>query len=205
MTADWIMTSRGRMFYPLEPRAEDVDIRDIAHALGAVNRFNGHTSEPYSVAQHSILVSLQFDGDGPDMALLALLHDASEAYLCDVPRPLKQTPAFASYREAEARLEAVIFDVFGLSELAQSPDAVARLKAVDRRMLRTEQAQLMPPPAAGEVRDDGAPFNVLIDPWDARTSTLSFLLRFHTLSLARGLPKSMKDAMVAAPAYGWPL
>jgi len=201
MSADWIMTSRGRMFYPLAPSAEDVDIRDIAHALGAVNRFNGHTREPYSVAQHSILLSLQFEADGPEMALFALLHDASEAYLGDVPRPLKQTPAFAPYREAEARLEAVIFGVFGLAALAQSTAAVARLKAADRRMLRTEQAQLMPPPAAGEVRDDVEPFKVVIDPWDARTSTLSFLLRFHTLGMARGTHRSTNDALIALE--GW--
>ncbi len=186
MTPDWIMTSRGGVFYPLAPRPEDVDIRDIAHALAAVNRFNGHTREPYSVAQHSVLVSYQFDNDDPSVALLALLHDASEAYLGDIPRPLKHSPVFDSYRVAERQLEAVIFQVFHVDVYADDAGAMQRIKDVDRRMLRTEQAQLMPPAAPGEVRDDVEPFSrIVIDPWSARVAELAFLVRYHVLCQRR--------------------
>lgn len=181
MAKDWIMTSTGRVFYPLSPNAADVEIRDIAHALAAVNRFNGHTREPYSVAQHSVLVSMEYDDGDPDRALAALLHDASEAYLCDVPRPLKLSPAFGPYRLAEQRLQQVIFDKFGLAEVAGDPVFTLHLKNVDRRMLRTEQAQLMPPPAIGEVRDDVETLPLQLSPWTALNAELAFLIRFHSL------------------------
>lgn len=182
MTSDWIMTSRGGVFYPLAPRPEDVDIVDIAHALAAVNRFNGHTREPYSVAQHSVLVSYEFDTDDPNVALLALLHDASEAYLGDIPRPLKHSAVFAGYREAERQLETVLFQVFHIDAYADDAAVMARIKMADRRMLRTEQAQLMPAPAPGEVRDDVEPFSrLVIDPWSARTAELAFLMRYYVL------------------------
>lgn len=185
MNDDWIMTSTGRVFYPLAPSAADVDIRDIAHALAAVNRFNGHTREPYSVAQHSVLVSLEYDACDPGRALVALLHDASEAYLCDIPRPLKVTPEFAPYRAAEERLQQVIFQAFGVADVARDTLMMAGLKFIDRRMLRTEQAQLMPPPVIGENRDDVTPLGLTIHPWTVRAAELAFLVRFHTLSTLR--------------------
>lgn len=183
---DWIMTSTGRVFYPLAPRPEDIDIKDIAHALGAVNRFNGHTREPYSVAQHSVLVSLQFDQDDPNVALLALLHDAAEAYLGDIPRPLKRTPVFAGYREAEHRLEAVINRVFNVDAYADDASVMQRIKDVDRRMLRTEQAHLMPPAAPGELRNDVPVFpDLMIVAWPARSAELAFLVRYYALCRRR--------------------
>jgi 5'-deoxynucleotidase YfbR-like HD superfamily hydrolase len=85
---DWMQTFSGKRFYPLDPRPEDIRLMDIAHALSHVCRFNGHTRFFYSVAQHSVLVSLM----GPeDAAAARLLHDASEAYICDLPRPLKES------------------------------------------------------------------------------------------------------------------
>jgi uncharacterized protein len=175
----WIMTATGRVFYPLEPRAEDVCIDDIAHALAGVNRFNGHTRVPYSVAQHSVLVSQQLYDHGLDLELIGLLHDASEAYLGDVPRPLKVTEAFEPYRQAEERLQALIYQVFGVEVVAAHPSVTALVKHVDRRMLRTEQAALMPPAAPGENRRDTLPYTVAIDPWSAREARGRFLTRFH--------------------------
>ncbi len=178
----WIMTVSGTVFYPMAPTVDAINIQDIAHALGAVNRFNGHTSVPYSVAQHSVLVSKCFESWGPDARLAALLHDASEAYLCDVPRPLKQLPAFEPYRLAEDRLQQVIHAAFGLTEIANDPAFIAELKRVDRRMLRTEQAHLMPPAAPNEGRDDVPIFEDLaIEPWSARAASLSFMVRFMSI------------------------
>lgn len=80
--AAWILTSTGRQFWPLQPRADEICIEDIAHHLSMQCRFTGATRFHYSVAQHSVLVSqLAPDGENP---LWGLLHDAAEAYLVDV-------------------------------------------------------------------------------------------------------------------------
>lgn len=82
-----IQTYTGLAFYPADPRPEDVDIRDIAHALSNACRWGGHCSRFFSVAEHSVNVSMLVE---PEHALQALLHDATEAYVVDVPRPLKK-------------------------------------------------------------------------------------------------------------------
>ncbi len=78
---DWIQVRSGRKFHPLDPRPEDVDINDIAHALSNLCRFTGHCTDFYSVAQHSVIASQIVP---PASALAALLHDASEAYMGDI-------------------------------------------------------------------------------------------------------------------------
>lgn len=109
---DWIETFTGRKFYPLDPRADEVDIRDIAHSLALQCRFAGHVREFYSVAQHSILVGLLVPK--PDR-LWGLFHDASEAYLVDLPRPIKHDALFGErFRQAEYRLMLVISNAFNL-------------------------------------------------------------------------------------------
>src|SRR3990167_2984266 len=104
---DWIQTASGIAFWPLRPRIEDVRIEDIAHALAAVNRFNGHTRVPWSVAEHSLQLTYELVrvGSPRETCLYGLLHDASEAYLCDMPRPLKRAAVMAGYRLAEAELQ----------------------------------------------------------------------------------------------------
>lgn len=84
---DWIQTYKGIHYWPLDPKPEDVHIEDIAHALANSCRYAGHTSRFYSVAEHSVLVSRIVP---EEHALSALLHDATEAYVVDVPRPLKK-------------------------------------------------------------------------------------------------------------------
>jgi hypothetical protein len=133
----WIQTNGGGRFYPLNPTAASIEIEDIAHALSNLCRFNGHCDRFYSVAEHSFLVSRMVP---PEYRLEALLHDASEAYLCDVPRPLKHLPEFARYREIETEVQAEIlarFDVF------PSPESIAAIHEADNRMLATEARDLM--------------------------------------------------------------
>ena len=137
-----IQTFTGKLVNPLAMRAEDVDIRDIAHALSNLCRFTGHTTRFYSVAEHSLhvwgTVFHEFGGTKRD-GLYALLHDASEAYLVDIPRPLKILPQFAWYREAEARLQRTIYQAFGLD-----PDAEPSIvKQADTAMLGLEARDLM--------------------------------------------------------------
>lgn len=93
MTSLWIQTSTGRAFDLLDPRAEDVVVADIAHALSRINRFSGHThGQPYSVAHHSMLVAelLASWGAPPSIVREGLLHDAGEAYYGDITSPVKR-------------------------------------------------------------------------------------------------------------------
>jgi hypothetical protein len=129
----WIVTYTGRRFYPLAPRIEDIDIEDIAHALSNMCRFTGHCRQFYSVAQHSILAAYH----APAWLKLAmLLHDASEAYLCDLSRPVKHSPGLAAYRAAEDRLQQLVGQRFGV--VFDDP----MVKQIDDRMLMTERRDL---------------------------------------------------------------
>ena len=142
--ADWIQTYTGRQFWPLDPRAEDIDALDIAHALSNLCRFGGHCTQFYSVAQHSVLVSQVCERMAPEVpgaVLWGLLHDASEAYLADVPRPVK--PFLAGYVELEKRVLETVANRFDLPW--PIPEVVKR---VDNAILVDEMEQLMAPPPA---------------------------------------------------------
>ena len=97
------------------PQASDIHIKDIAHSLSMICRYNGTTRYHYSVAQHSLAVAnvAQKMGYPPEQVLYALLHDATEAYICDIPRPLKSL--LSEYRKIEQSLNQVIMDKFGIS------------------------------------------------------------------------------------------
>ena len=133
---DWMQTFTGRAFWPLDPRAEDVCIEDIAHGLSMACRFGGHCRYFYSVAEHSVLVASQVP---PEFRLQALLHDAAEAYLGDMVRPLKQ--GMPHYRQTEA-------DVWGA--IAQRFDVPFQLapciKAADNLVLLAERDALLGEP-----------------------------------------------------------
>lgn len=133
----WIQTYRMIQFSPLEPREDDLHIEDIAHSLSMQCRFNGHTNSFYSVAEHCCHVS---DWLPKPLKLAGLLHDASEAYLCDLPRPLKYLDALAGYRQAESRLESLIANRFGFDYPLDD-----LIKEADERLLATEARQLMAP------------------------------------------------------------
>lgn len=134
---DWIQTYSGLAFHPLDPWPNEIRVFDIAHALSMKCRYNGHCSRFYSVAEHSVLVSRQFTE--PTLAFYGLLHDANEAYLPDVPRPVK--PMIAGWAEVEHRVEEAIFRRFGLG--AALP---AEVKRVDNAILADEMFHLMADP-----------------------------------------------------------
>lgn len=167
----WMQVYSGRPFWPLDPRPEEVHVEDVAHALAYQCRFAGHViSAPYSVAEHSVRCSWIVP---PEHALQALLHDATEAYLVDVPRPLK--PYLTNYAEIEARLWTVIAERFGVPvELA------AEVKLADEVMLATEKRDLMAPSELpwGPLPE---PLAGRIVPWDVEVARGQFLARFAEL------------------------
>jgi len=175
-TGDWIQTFTGKRFYPLDPRAEDIDINDIIHALSNQTRFAGHCTTFYSVAQHCVLVSAMCL---PENALWGLLHDASEAYLVDIPSPLKKAKEFEAYRNAEAKLMLVICEVFGLPPL--EPDEV---KVVDKRILATEARDLTMSHGRGWSMSY-EPYDFHIVPWSPEEARIKYMSRLHELYFQR--------------------
>jgi len=137
----WIQSFTGRAIRILEPTPDQVDIRDIAHALSQVCRFGGQCRVHYSVAQHSALVA---ENVPRPMRLLALLHDAAEAYIGDIVTPLKHTPEMrAVYMPIEAAWARAIGERFGLGDaLVELP---AEVKRADLRALLTEKRDLLQP------------------------------------------------------------
>jgi uncharacterized protein len=137
--SDWIQTYTDKLFYPIEPISKDIEILDIAHALSNLCRFTGHTNQFYSVAQHSVIVCNQCSITAKKFALL---HDASEAYLQDIPRPLKHHYGFDEYRLIEGKLQRMIYRKFiGVLPNKSQFDCI---KIADDRTLITEGRDLMP-------------------------------------------------------------
>jgi hypothetical protein len=185
----WILTYSSRHFYPLDPRPADVDIDDIAHALSLTCRYNGHTSVFYSVAEHSLLLCQEVTRRRPDdlvQQLQALLHDAAEAYLCDIPRPVK--PLLSGYYEAEARVDRAISEHFGI-EIAPKTALIAEL---DTRILCDETAALMPPESAEWHQRLGMMLGVEIRALGPGQAEREFLMafdeRYSRLFAPRGKP-----------------
>lgn len=131
-----IRTYTGRAFEPLNPDPDAIVIEDIAHALANNCRFTGHVRWHYSVAQHSVHCSYLVPDE---LALTALLHDASEAYLSDIARPIKSQPEFGDvYLRYEKGIEEAIAARFGI--VYPYPREV---KDADNLMLVTEARDLM--------------------------------------------------------------
>jgi uncharacterized protein len=169
----WIQTFTNRKFHILAPQPEEICIEDIAHALALQCRFTGHVKWHYSVAQHSVYASQIVV---PGFEFEALMHDASEAYICDMSRPLKHyTPAGAAYLEVEAKIEAAIAARFGL----QTPMS-AEVKNADNLVLYAEKAQLMPPmvwDTRWAATEDQAA--IKIERWTPEEAEQIFLNRFY--------------------------
>ncbi len=166
----WIQTYTGKQFFPLRPRVEDIEIRDIAHSLSLQCRFNGHCHMFYSVADHSVRVSRAV----PErFALWGLLHDGAEAYLQDLPRPVKR--AVQGYRELEEAMLRVVAERFGLTW--PMPGEVLE---ADEVLLVTEARDLMaPPPASWEL--SATPLVETIEPLSPAEAEAAFLARFVEL------------------------
>lgn len=189
---DWCETYTGRAFWPLDPRPSEVCAEDIAHALSMQCRFGGHCADFWSVAQHSVCVSRIVP---PEDALAGLLHDAAEAYLVDLPRPIKRF--MAAYRAAEARIAQVIGERFGV-DLVNLP---ASVKHADEVMLATEKRDLM----INSFRDWGPlpePLAEKLLPRSFMLAKSDFLERMRELLVDRATLPPPRDPQITLTEVG---
>lgn len=171
-------TASGKPFWSADPRPEDVRITDIAAQLSRICRFNGAVRddvEIYTVAQHSVLVSRALP---PKFALEGLLHDAAEAYIGDMIKPIKAM--HRGRKQHEQRVDAAVRAKFGLPE-KMSPE----VKEQDYRAVLTERRDIMPycPDVDWGLQDaKAAPWEETIKPWGVMASRQRFLAEFHMLT-----------------------
>ena len=157
-----------------DPRPEEINVIDIAHSLANQCRYAGHCREFYSVAQHSVIVSrivpLEFQ-------LWGLLHDAAEAYLVDLPRPLKRFSAIGdAYRVVERRLMLAVCERFGLEN-----DEPWCVHVADDVALMTEKRDLMP--GLWKWRETAQPLVETIKPQSPAEAEGEFLGRAGELGI----------------------
>lgn len=170
----WLNTFSGKKIYPLNPNPEHISIEDIAHSLSHQCRFTGHTRDFYSIAQHCVLVSYVCNHEN---ALYGLLHDASEYILVDIPSPLKRSKEFNFYRDIERKVQAIIYNKFGLYD-----EEPADVKKADALLLATEARDLL-----NSIHPDWTmktePLPFKIEALGPKEAEKLFLNRFFALNL----------------------
>lgn len=184
---DWIQTFTGQKLYPLDPRPDEIHMPDIAHALSMICRFNGHCYKFYSVAEHSCHVYDYLRGkynDKPrrpvvkEIAFAGLMHDSSEAYLCDLVTPVKRSADFARpYRIAKCNMMLVIADKFGFPW--PFPSVVHE---ADARVFVTEVAQLMSLHPDWLLDARGMIAGLKLPLWSPEKARMEFLIRYSAMT-----------------------
>jgi hypothetical protein len=174
---DYFRTHTGRHVHPLNPKTDEISIFDIARSLSQLCRFLGHTTAFYSVAQHSVLVSRLVPQED---ALWGLLHDASEAYLADLPAPIKRDAQMTTYRIAEGRLMITICQRYNLP-----PEMPRSVMVADKALLATEFRDVTSMNDLNWIKDEcGVPpiADLHIEPWLPKQAETGFLDRFTELT-----------------------
>lgn len=173
----FIRTYTGRYINVLDPNSSDIDIADIAHALSCQGRFSGHTRKFYSVANHCCITASVLDSVyhlTPKTCLTGLLHDATEAYLVDLPRPIKKASDLGKYyEEIETGLWKAISARFDVPDII--PEFV---KHVDNIMLKTEMRDLMGGVYGSFTYTDDPPLPIHIDPLSPEQAEALYLHSF---------------------------
>jgi 5'-deoxynucleotidase YfbR-like HD superfamily hydrolase len=178
----YLQTVSGRWVNPFDPDPDQLDAGDIARALANQCRFGGHSRVFYSVAQHSVIVSRLVEERGGDTedAFAALMHDATEAYLGDMPHPLKhRSPLGAAYKEAEDHLERAIRDRFRIK-----PD-VPEIKRVDRALLASERRVFSAETWHWPELEGVEPLDLELTAWPPDEAARAFAERYAALDARR--------------------
>jgi len=132
---DWMCLVDGEQFFPFDPKPSDFKIEHIAHCLSMLCRYSGHTNDFYSVAEHSVLCVPHAP---PELRLEMLLHDGSEAYCADLPKPIKRS--LPSYRKLEDNVQMQMAVQFGL--VYPFPEIIHQ---IDTRILANEMRDILTP------------------------------------------------------------
>ena len=188
----WISTQAVKQFNFINPKVEDIHILDIARALSNICRFGGHTSSFYSVAEHSIITAeiLEQKNANKITVLAGLLHDATEAYMGDMPRPIKGSlpqHILEGYRIRFLMLsEFITFERFQLVDDEDSKDMVdwQLISEIDRRLCITEAKALGLWNLDWSDQGDSLPFNLHL--WTSAEAEHLFVVNFTELWEAVG-------------------
>ena len=165
----WMETYTGKHFHFLNPKSEEVDIRDIAHHLSMLCRFTGAVKTFYSVAEHSVRVSRIVN---PRSKMAALLHDAAEAYTNDMSRPLKYV--MPKIEEIESSILGFIYKVFNITGYDWD-----EVREADDILLMTEGRDLMT--NFHSWKQVAEPLHGTIVPMSPMVAEAEFLSRYYTL------------------------
>jgi hypothetical protein len=179
----YLQTVSGRRVNPFDPDPDQIDIGDIGRALANQCRFGGHCRVFYSVAQHSVIVSEIVERRGGDVedVFAALMHDASEAYLGDMPHPVKhRSPLGAAFRAAEEHLERALRDRFAIR--ADVPE----IKRADRALLATERRAFSAESWHWPELDGVDPLDLELEAWPPDEAERAFAARYAELDARRG-------------------
>lgn len=167
-----IQLHSGEYFYFSEPEKSNYTLDDIAHALSHICRYSGHCNKFYSVAQHCVLASHIHP------TKQTLMHDATEAFLSDIPSPLKRI--LPDYRKIERFIEMSIFKRFNI-ELDMAPE----VKVADIIMLATEKRDLMNDEYGHKwpILEGVEPLPAKIVPWPPEYAKVMFYARAKELGM----------------------
>lgn len=193
LTNAWMATSTGGRFWPTKPDPLHVEPRDIARALSMLCRYGGHVERFYSVAEHCVLMSYAVPREH---ALWALLHDATEAYVGDMVRPLKHHPSMAAFSDLEDQVMAAVALRFGLqTEWGPAfpdqpgearflvPVMPAAVKDADNRIILDEKAAILRPQEHAWAADALKPLGVEIKAYAPHQAERRYLSRLRQLGV----------------------
>jgi uncharacterized protein len=173
---NYITTFTGVKFYPMDPRLEDYVLEDIAHALSQVNRANGHTILPMSVAQHAVNVAtiLKQLGYSVRTQFIGLNHDDSEAYIADLPSPVKEW--LPDYAKIEKTIQDMAYEWCGLGKVTD--EEYEPVHIVDKALFPVE-ARFTLPHANHPV--DPMLEDMIIIPWTPERAKAEFIKLWYEL------------------------
>jgi hypothetical protein len=175
---DFVETFTGRAFYPMAPRVEDFSIIDIAHHLSNDCRYSGATQYFYCTAQHCCLLADYVEKERKGTALdclQILMHDGAEAYLRDIPRPIKQH--LPQYRQWDFTLTMAMRSWLGWENIP----IPSWQDELDSRIIADEREHIMGDSGLN-WQHDVEPLGIAIEPWGSRFAEQQFLMRYANYS-----------------------